>query len=759
MDLLRIGHFYINHIFKVAGQSSSSASSSLKPSRTSSSSVIPGTNINVLLLDDYTTSIISIVSSQSELLNNNIFLIDKLANQQRDKLRHLNCIVFISPSTDSINWLCDELKFPKYRSYSVFFSNFLTKSQLEKIAECDDLETITHIQEIFWDYLVINQDLFQLYSGAAPLNQHQGSLDFGNGQWNLDDRSINSKIVSLLLSLKSKPIIRFEGNSRKALRCANDIYYELTNPNSNSFQLFNNFPKSDTKPLLLIMDRKNDPLTPLLSPWTYQAMIHEYLTITKNIVDLSPFVEGQQAKNDDEVTQMILNVENDKFFQESMFLNFADLSEKIKLLVANYKNKTNSSNSLNSIEDLKNFLQEFPEFKKLSHNVNKHITITGELDKKIQLANLWEVSEVEQNLSIGKESDYSHHNEDYTNVFKLLVNGKLNTTNDPNPYPIPENYKIKLVLIYALKYENYSQNQIKKLVDILKSQGITGEKTGLIDFVLKYSGIKKRLYNDTTTTATSGNSSAAPNLPFVDNNANNANLSIFTPLKNTNNLILNLKKLGAGAADNHNNSKNGAHLNLSDLDYEEESNNSIYMQHRPRLLYVLQDIFSKRLNGGAFPILNPYSNSSKNPNSNNSDNNYGSNSTGNSNGLNHINHNTNTLNNEKFQDIIIFFLDGITYEESRLVSLLNAKYKEKGIRLVIGSDMVVNSDQYMNGMLGMMVENGAKNGGRGMVGKTGQEDRLLSILGGGGASGSSGGAGLLGTNRADNDSFFGDNLL
>lgn len=35
------------------------------------------------------------------------------------------------------------------------------------------------------------------------------------------------------------------------------------------------------------MDRRNDPVTPLLNQWTYQAMVHDLLGITNGRVDLS----------------------------------------------------------------------------------------------------------------------------------------------------------------------------------------------------------------------------------------------------------------------------------------------------------------------------------------------------------------------------------------------------------------------------------------------------------------------------------------
>ncbi len=44
---------------------------------------------------------------------------------------------------------------------------------------------------------------------------------------------------------------------------------------------------SDIAPLLLILDRRDDPVTPLLHQWSYQAMVHEILGINNHRVDLS----------------------------------------------------------------------------------------------------------------------------------------------------------------------------------------------------------------------------------------------------------------------------------------------------------------------------------------------------------------------------------------------------------------------------------------------------------------------------------------
>jgi hypothetical protein len=46
------------------------------------------------------------------------------------------------------------------------------------------------------------------------------------------------------------------------------------------------FRPTQLQPLLLILDRRNDPVTPLLTPWTYEAMVHELLGIQNGRVDL-----------------------------------------------------------------------------------------------------------------------------------------------------------------------------------------------------------------------------------------------------------------------------------------------------------------------------------------------------------------------------------------------------------------------------------------------------------------------------------------
>lgn len=88
--------------------------------------------------------------------------------------------------------------------------------------------------------------------------------------------------MAILLSLKKKPLIRFEKNSVICRKLATEVRYAMTQEE----QLFD-FRRPDTPPILLLVDRRDDPITPLLTQWTYQAMVHELLGIENGRVNLS----------------------------------------------------------------------------------------------------------------------------------------------------------------------------------------------------------------------------------------------------------------------------------------------------------------------------------------------------------------------------------------------------------------------------------------------------------------------------------------
>ena len=346
----------------------------------------PSAKMKILLLDHETVSIVSTAITQSALLNHEVYLIDRLDNQNRERMRHLRCLCFVRPSPDSIQLLIDEFREPKYGEYYLYFSNVVKKSSLERLAEADDHEVVRAVQEHFADYIVVNPDLFTLDLGSPSQRIWSSNPDL----WNIDAlQRATDGLIGVLLSLKKKPLIRYEKNSLLAKKLATEVRHHVTHED----QLFD-FRTVDTPPILLILDRRDDPITPLLTQWTYQAMVHELLGIHNGRVDLSEVPDVRP-----ELKQVVLSQDQDPFFKKNMYLNFGDLGGNIKDYVEQYQSKTKSSSNIESIADMKRFIEEYPEFRKLSGNVSKHVTLVGELSRKVGAENLLEVSEVEQSLA------------------------------------------------------------------------------------------------------------------------------------------------------------------------------------------------------------------------------------------------------------------------------------------------------------------------------------------------------------------------
>ena len=258
---------------------------------------------------------------------------------------------------------------------------------------------VRSIQEYFADYNVINPDLFSLELGFPNQRLWSNNPDI----WNSDAlQRCTEGVIALLLSLKKKPLIRYEKNSLMANKLATEIRYHMTQEE----QLFD-FRKSDTPAILLLLDRRDDPITPLLTQWTYQAMVHELLGISNGRVDLSDVPDVRS-----ELKEIVLSQDQDSFFKTNMYLDFGDLGGTIKEYVEQYQTKTKSNASLESIADMKRFVENYPEFRKLSGNVSKHVTLVGELSRRVGEEGLLDVSELEQSLAC---------NDNHSNDLKVLI--------------------------------------------------------------------------------------------------------------------------------------------------------------------------------------------------------------------------------------------------------------------------------------------------------------------------------------------------
>jgi hypothetical protein len=149
---------------------------------------------------------------------------------------------------------------------------------VSQTAKVDGLSN--RLKEYYADYAPLLPSLFSLNHLSTQADSIYGSSP---NTWNPAalERSVLG-VIGVLLSLKKKPIIRYERMSGMAKKLGGEILHRIQTE-----QALFDFRLTQVPPLLLILDRRNDPVTPLLSQWTYQAMVHELLGINNGRVDLS----------------------------------------------------------------------------------------------------------------------------------------------------------------------------------------------------------------------------------------------------------------------------------------------------------------------------------------------------------------------------------------------------------------------------------------------------------------------------------------
>lgn len=331
------------------------------------------------------------------------------------------------------------------------FSNVIPRTEIKALAECDESESVREVKEVYADYLCINSTLFSL---NIP-----GCLHALNWQPEALDRSV-SGIIGVLLSLKLRPTIRYKIGSQPAQTLAKRVFDTINKESS----LFSFRPPENgiPPPLLLILDRRDDPITPLLTQWTYQAMVHQLLNIKNNRVDLSG-VAGVPS----ELKEVVLSAEQDEFYAKNLFANYGEIAVTIRDLIESFQKRAKEQKKIESIADMKNFVETYPQFKKMSGTVNKHLVLISELSMQISKKALLELSELEQDMACRAD-----HSAQLQKVKKLVSEDRINVED-----------ALRLILIYSMRYERHANCGTVGLLNSLKAR--TG-RTHLVPKILEY---------------------------------------------------------------------------------------------------------------------------------------------------------------------------------------------------------------------------------------------------------------------------------
>nr|CCC93818.1 putative vacuolar protein sorting-associated protein 45 [Trypanosoma congolense IL3000] len=412
--------------------------------------ILPADNtMKVLLLDESTLNVISMVRSQTFLLSRGVFLVARVEyHWQRQCMKNMRCIVFIRPQVSSVSAVCNELNNPKYENYEIYFSAAASSELLDSLARADAKRLVNRVCEVFCDFAALNADAF--ITAAAVPNALFPALVSATSL-----RLVAEGIASTFVAHRRRPYVRYDQRST----FARNLAMELNEVLQKNIELYD-YKSKDS--VFLILDRSSDVLTPLVMQWTYQSMLHEHIGLNYNRLRLPSTLASTTQQGDEENGEYVFSPNDDSFFAANMFANWGDLCANIKEYVEKCKSTLDIDRDTATVDEIRDYVQRMSQTKYLAGSVEKHTTVVTHISSEVKRRALLETSLLEQHMVV--TNDPTGH----WNRLQEFVS-KRNHSGGVSEGVADVSDLVRLCLIYHLKYEK--PHQPSRVAETLNSLG------------------------------------------------------------------------------------------------------------------------------------------------------------------------------------------------------------------------------------------------------------------------------------------------
>jgi vacuolar protein sorting-associated protein 45 len=83
-------------------------------------------------------------------------------------------------------------------------------------------------------------------------------------------------------------------------------------------------------------------------------------------MESGPGLRGQPFSIFLTIQDIVLSGAQDEFYAANLYSNFGEIGQTIKALMEDFQNRAKSHQAIESIADMKNFVENYPQFKKMS---------------------------------------------------------------------------------------------------------------------------------------------------------------------------------------------------------------------------------------------------------------------------------------------------------------------------------------------------------------------------------------------------------
>ncbi|KFP66211.1 Syntaxin-binding protein 3, partial [Cariama cristata] len=394
----------------------------------------------IILLDDYTTKLLSLCCKMTDLLAEGITVVENVY-KNREPVPHMKAIYLITPTKKSVDGLIDDFitkSSSRYKAAYVYFTDFCPDNLFNKIkSSC--AKSIRRCKEINISFFPYESQVFTLNVPDAFYRCYSPVLEKTKDK-DAVMQVMAEQIVTLCATLDENPGVRYKsGPSDRASKLAQLVEKNLENyyKTDEKSQI-----KAKTHSQLIIIDRGFDPVSTVLHELTFQAMAYDLLPIENDTYKQGPAGKEREA---------ILE-EDDELWVKIRHKHIADVIEEIPKLLKEVSSKRKATEGKLSISALAQLMKKMPHYRKEISRQVVHLNLAEDCMSKFK-SNVERLCKTEQDLALGTDAE----GQKVKDLMRVLLPVLLNKSH--------ESYdKIRAILLYIFSTNGTTQENLDKLI-------------------------------------------------------------------------------------------------------------------------------------------------------------------------------------------------------------------------------------------------------------------------------------------------------
>jgi len=417
----------------------------------------------VLILDELAMKVMSAAVGMYDIMERKVTLVESL-DKKRAPFPDMAAVYLIDPCEASVGKIVADFSTkPVLYGKSVFIYTLgrISDGLLAKIKGCKSLlKRLKALSELNINFFTREERVFDLDMAASF-----SSFYLRRSVTPLE-RSLADRLVTVCATLNEYPHIRFRQSSAVCSSLASIFHLKMDEfVAQNPTWWYHGGPNKGQqgsqreRATLLLLDRADDCLTPLMHDFHYQAMVHDLLAMEGDKITY------QSEKPDDpsttEAKDVLLN-EKDNLWVELRGLHIAQVIETLSSRIREITNSStgstlggpNKSKNM-SLSQMASALKALPEYREVMGKLSQHMHLAHECMDKFKRNLLMDTSELEQTLATGKDEDgRSPKLSDLIDTAEDLIM-KMNKPKD----------RLRLILIITISQGGLRQQDRRRLMN------------------------------------------------------------------------------------------------------------------------------------------------------------------------------------------------------------------------------------------------------------------------------------------------------